>query len=49
MIKVTYETKRGTFTKTYDQFFFKVGDKVFEKSPYYDRRGTYKVIEIEII
>lgn len=47
MIKVTYETKRGTFTEEYDRFGFKVGDRVFVQSPFYNRRGTYKVINIE--
>lgn len=47
MKRVTFETNRGNFTKEYEFFLFEVGNRVFVQSPFYTRRGTYKVIKIE--
>lgn len=49
MIRVTFRTNRGDFTKDFERFLFKVGDRVFIQSPFYDRRGTYKVIKVETV
>lgn len=49
MYKVTFKTNRGEFEEIFDYFYFKVGDKVFTQSPFYKKRGTYKVVKIEKI
>ena len=52
MYIVTYETNRGTFKqelKEFDTKYFKVGMRAFTQSPYYKRRGTYKIIDIKIV
>lgn len=47
MIKITLKTNRGNFIIEQQYFNFKVGERVFCKSPYYKRKGTYEVIKIE--
>lgn len=48
--KVTFNTNRGDFTKEYKGCFgYKVGERCFVQSPFYKKRGTYRIVKIEAI
>ena len=48
--KVTFKTNRGDFTKEYEGYFGReVGERCFVQSPFYKKRGTYRIVKIEVI